>query len=279
MRLDKVLVIGSTGLLGPYLMRAMGPGAVGAARSGAEVDLDCRDAQAVAEALRRVRPDAVVLALGFTDVDGCERDPEKARAVNEGCARNVASALGADVPLVYISTDQVYPDTPGPHAEGGEGPVNEYGASKLAGERAALAHPRSLVLRVNLFGPSLTPGRASLSDFFEGALRAGEPVTLFADVLFSPLHMRTLSALVAEALSKGLTGVYNLGSRDGMSKHDFALALAAHKSLSTGSATRGESSRIPGRAVRPHDMRMDVSRIEQALGRTLPTLKKEIELL
>jgi dTDP-4-dehydrorhamnose reductase len=173
----------------------------------------------------------------------------------------------------------VYPDCKGPHAEGNENPVNIYGRSKLAGETAALSHSGALVLRTNIFGPSRTPGRASLSDFVIGSLSQGKSIQLFEDIYFSPLHMETVCALMVGALEKGLVGVYNMGSREGMSKKDFSLKVALHKELPTDRTKTVKSSHIQGRAPRPKDMRLDVSRIEKALGREMPTLEDEIRNL
>ncbi|MBM3567485.1 MAG: SDR family oxidoreductase [Alphaproteobacteria bacterium] len=269
-----VLITGSGGLLGPYLLEAF-PAAQAPRRS----DCELADAGAVARLIAAAKPDTVVHAAGFTDVDGCEREPVRADRDNRQAAANLAGALPAASQLVFLSTDQVYPDEAGPHCEGGEAPVNAYGKSKLAGEAAVLRHPRGLVLRVNFFGPSRTQGRSSLSDFVIETLRAGRAATFFRDVLFSPLHMTTLAGLIVEAARLGLTGAFNLGCREGASKADFALLLAARFGLSTATATVGESSALPGRAPRPKDLRMDVTRFESALGRSLPSLREEIAKL
>lgn len=278
---DTVLVTGATGLLGPYLVEAatrLGRVIVSGGRDG-DVPCDLTDRSAVDSMVCETAPNVVIHAAGLTDVDRCEREPSLAYALNRETAANVATVLPAPARLVYISTDQVYPDSAGPHAEGSEVPVNVYGRSKLAGERAALARGRTLVLRVNLFGPSRTPGKRSLSDFVAENLAAGNPITLFDDVLFSPLHMASLAALVAECVERGLTGVYNLGSRDGMTKADFGLAIARRLGLDTTCATVGASPARSGRAPRSKDLRLDVGRIEVALGRAMPSLREEIAKL
>jgi dTDP-4-dehydrorhamnose reductase len=80
------------------------------------------------------RPDLVLHAAAWTDVDGAEADPQGAARVNVEGTRNVA-ALGA--PVVYFSTDYVFDGRKaGPYVESDEpGPISEYGGTKLAGER------------------------------------------------------------------------------------------------------------------------------------------------
>lgn len=275
------LITGATGLLSDYLIEACsGRGIVTTtARSGGDIRCDLTDAVAVHALLSDVAPDIVLHAAGLTDVDRCEREPEEAFAVNCTACGHIASALPASAAIVFVSTDQVFPDVPGPHAEDVVAPVNIYGQSKLAGEQAALRHPGALVLRTNFFGPSRREGRASLSDFVIRSLTANQNVTLFSDILFSPLHMATLASLVAEAADGGMTGLFNAGCRDGASKADFAMAVARHKRLQTETARIGASSIMPGRAKRPRDMRMSVGKLEQALGRRMPTLAEEVAKL
>lgn len=278
-----MLVTGSGGLLGPYLLeraRASGTREVVATtlRSG-DRPCDLTDRAAVDALIASVSPTHVIHTAAYTDVDGCERDPQKADTLNRLAVANLAAALPASARLVQVSTDQVYPDAPGLHREGNEGPVNAYGRSKLAGEAAALVRPNSVAVRVNFFGPSRTPGRKSLSDFVVESLRAKKTITLFEDVLFSPLHVATLAGLLVEIATGTMTGAFNLGCNNGTSKAAFGLDVARNEGLSTDTVTIGSSSSVAMRAPRPRDLRMDVSRIEAALGRAMPDLAHEIALL
>lgn len=275
------LITGATGLLADYLIEACRGQAQLAttARSGGDWHCDLSDFAATSALIADLSPEVVIHAAGLTDVDRCEREPDRAFAVNRDAAANLAATLNSAARLVFISTDQVYPDQPGPHAEGNAAPVNIYGKSKLEGEQAALSHPGALVLRTNFFGRSRRSGRHSLSDFVIESLTARQPVIFFADVRFSPLHMSTFASLVAELVNEGTTGVFNVGCREGKSKAEFALTIARHKSFATEMVQLGASSDVPGRAPRSHDLRLDVRRIETILGRPMPTLEEEIRKL
>jgi dTDP-4-dehydrorhamnose reductase len=139
-------VVGAGGMLGQDVVRASG----GAAVSLTHAELDVTDAAAVREALAGA---AVINCAAYTDVDGAESHSAAAHAVNEEGARKVAEAAGR---VLYVSTDYVFDGSKGtPYVESdATAPIQEYGRSKLAGERAtADANPDHLIVRSSwLFG-------------------------------------------------------------------------------------------------------------------------------
>lgn len=281
---SRVLVLGAFGLLGSSLvhhLRSSGHEVLCHSRSGhADVAAELTDKGQVAAALTVVQPDVIVNLAALTNVDECEDNPSAAYRGNVRVVENVAEWIEcrrAACHLVQISTDQVY-DGPGPHREDDLAPSNYYGFSKYAGELAA-AKVASTVLRTNFFGPSECPGRTSLSDWVTGSLRQGKTITVFDDVWFSPLTLRRLSAMLVLAIDRRPRGVFNLGSRDGMSKADFAFALAGVLGLPSELLRRDVSASMRLTAYRPKDMRMDSSRFESAFGLELPTLTEEIASL
>ena len=279
--MSRVLVTGATGLLGPYLVDACRRAGevITTSRNGGDYPCDLTEPADVARLVDAVEPTIVVHAAAMTDVDACERDPDTAVALNCQTVAHLAEAVQNSCRVVVVSTDQVYPDSAGPHGEEDVGPVNVYGRTKLEGERAALSRPRSLVVRTNFFCASRSAGRQSLSDFIEHSLARGAAITLFDDVLFSPLHAKTLSDVIVDLVHCGFEGVVNVGSVDGMSKLEFGLAVADHLGLDTATVRAGNSSDIPGRAPRPRDLRMDVERVQAALQSTMPRLRHEVAKL
>ena len=102
----KVLVIGATGLLGKALIEEWEGDDVTGFGSG---DTDIRNQAQVSSLLARWRPDWTVLAAGYTNVDGCEKDPVHALQVNCAGALNVAcAARDAGSRLLFLSTDYVF---------------------------------------------------------------------------------------------------------------------------------------------------------------------------
>src|SRR5215469_16684958 len=101
----KVLILGGTGLLGKALVREWHSDDVLAMGSR---DVDIRDAPKVREIVAKARPDAIVLAAAYTDVDGCESNPDLAFAVNRDGAGNVAlAAKQVRAKIIFLSSDYV----------------------------------------------------------------------------------------------------------------------------------------------------------------------------
>jgi dTDP-4-dehydrorhamnose reductase len=278
----RVLVLGARGLLGssllPYLQRNGYDALAHARTENGDIVADLTDPSQVTAALGKAHPVIVVNLVALTNVDECERNPRQAYHVNVRTVENIVNwmrAAGNSCHLVQISTDQVY-DGAGPHREEDPSPSNYYGFSKLAGELVAGQVP-STILRTNFFGPSECPQRVSFSDWLVESLRHRRPITVFDDVRFSPLSLPRLVSLIELAMVKRQRGVFNLGSRDGMSKADFAFDLARVTGLSTERVSRGGSAQVPLLAYRPKDMTMDSSRFERAFGVTLPSLRDEIQ--
>ena len=151
--------------------------------------------------------------------------------------------------------------------------------SKLAGESAAATVP-STILRTNFVGRSYREGRISFTDWLHSALRGTAPISVFDDIMFSPLLIDTLCDCIERSIVERPLGVFNLGSRDGMSKADFAFAFAAATGMRTNNLVRGNASAVATLAARrPTDMRMQCDKFEASMGLRLPRLIDEIQLL
>lgn len=281
MALTRTLVTGAQGLLGSTLvphLQARGFDVICHARNrDGYMHADLSDANQVSAMLDKIKPDTIVNLAALTNVDECERNPQQAYLANVKVVENLAKWIrdgGNECHLVQLSTDQVY-DGVGPHKEDEITLPNYYAFSKYAGELAA-AKISSTILRTNFFGPSLCPGRTSLSDWLVESLRQEKPITVFDDIQFSPLSLQSLVELMELVIAQRQQGIFNLGSKEGMSKAGFAFTLAEALKLPTNHMSRGISDKVKLTAYRPKDMRMDSSRFEHTFGVKLPTLKEEI---
>jgi dTDP-4-dehydrorhamnose reductase len=281
--MNKILITGSTGLLGstltPYL-RQCGYHVVSHSRStNADVVFDLIDSEATYEILCQIKPSAIINLVGLTDVDYCENHINLAYLVNTRVVENLVRWISCSAPschLIQVSTDHVY-DGLGPHGEGVISLTNNYALSKYAGELAA-AHIPSTILRTNFSGRSKTMRRVSFTDWVYKSLKNCQQFSVLDDVFFSPLSIETLSEMIELVLQKRPIGIFNLGSHDGFSKADFCFAFAERLGLSTMFMNRITMDQANFyKSNRPKDMRMDSKNFQTKLAVTLPNLNQVID--
>lgn len=223
--MSRVAITGAGGQLGRQLVDAF-------TRAGHEVhglthaEFDITDASG-ADTLRAWRPDVIVNSAAWTDVDGCARDPDRAMRVNGEAAGQVADlAASLDALVVQVSTNEVFDgsaDAPY-HPDDKAGPVNAYGRSKLAGERAvAAATPRHLIVRTAwLFGPE---GTNFVTKILAAAVRmrdAGEPLRLVEDEIGNPTWTPDLADAIVGLVDAGRRGIVHAAGTPPVSRLGWA---------------------------------------------------------
>lgn len=220
----RILITGGGGQLARSLARAL-DGFDVTALSRAE--LDVTDAGAVEAAIAGIASDVVIHCAALTDTSLCEREPERAEAVNGRGAENVAAACARnDARLVAISTNEVF--------DGGKrepyreddvpAPVNAYGRSKLLGERlAAAACPDTLIVRTSwLYGE----GGNNFVEKVRTAASAGKPLRFVEDEIATPTSTEDLAGAVRNLIqTEAPAGVYHLANSGSASRFDWARAI------------------------------------------------------
>lgn len=203
---------------------------------------DITNWEQVKETVRSFQPRFIVNAAAFTDVDGNEREPEKARLVNTtGVEHLLAAGVEVEARLVQVSTDYVFDGTAGPYLEGDKvAPLSVYGRTKLEAERLVLERNGHLVIRANvLFGPDIesqglpVPGtaRASFVRWVVNSLKEGKPIRVVNDQINTPTLTTHLAGAIGKALEQGAAGLYHYGGLEFASRYDFALKIARHFNL------------------------------------------------
>jgi len=207
----RILITGAGGMVG----RALAAHCAGLGDEVVAFDrasLDVADEAAIAVAFARARPEAVVNCAAWTDVDGCEADPARARLVNSRAVGLLAAASrAAGASFVTISTDYVFD---GARAEGfytqrdDPNPLSVYGAAKLEGERRARdASARTSVVRTGwVFGRG---GKNFLATVIERAAR-GERLKAIADAWGTPTYAPHLARRLRELAGLDLPGLYHV---------------------------------------------------------------------
>lgn len=216
----RILVFGAGGMLGTDLLQEWTSDELIPARSR---ETDIRDLLQVRTLVHEVRPDWIVLAAAYTDVDGSEKYPELAYAVNSKGTENVArTAQECGARLLYIGTDYVFdgrttrpyePDDP-------IAPLSIYGKSKAEGELAVRKYLADwCIVRTSwLFG-------ASGASFPEKILRAsesGSELRVVNDQVGSPTYTRDLAVAIRDLIRLDARGIVNVTNEGSCSWFEFA---------------------------------------------------------
>lgn len=226
----------------------------------------------------KIRPKWVLNCAALANLDECEKNPAKARAMNVTAPANLAAAcveFGAG--LVQISTDSVFDGSRGMYSEDDiPSPVNVYASSKLEGERAVRETlPRALVVRTNFIGVPVKSG-AGLADWIATSIESGTPIEGFGDVIFSPLLATTLAERLFNMMDAGLHGLYHLGASDSISKYHLAKLIATEMGHSDAAILRTALSDKPMSVRRPLNTSLVSRRAERALGNRMPTVNDAV---
>jgi len=227
----RVTIFGATGLLGKALMREWKEDEVTGFGSA---DADIRDAEQVLHLVQRTRPDWIVLAAAYTDVDGCETNRDLAFEVNCRGGVNVAQAAkqhGAR--LLFLSTDYVFDGTKTtPYAtDDPRAPRSVYGQSKAEAEvQLGQILPQCCIVRTSwLFG---TGGKCFPNTILK--LAATRPqLEVVGDQRGSPTYSVDLARALIQLCHQEASGVVHVTNRGESSWYDFAREIIARAGLST----------------------------------------------
>jgi len=227
----KVLILGASGLLGKALMREW---------SGDEViglgsrDVDIADRERVLEVVASTRPEWIVLAAAYTDVDGCESHPDLAFAVNRDGAVNVAEAAKrAGAKLLFLSSDYVFDGekTRPYEVEDARNPQSVYGRSKAEAEvRVLEVLPECCIVRTSwLFG---TGGKCFPDTILR--LAASRPsLDVVSDQRGCPTYSADLARAILQLCRRGAHGIVHVNNAGDCSWFDFAREIVKAAGLAT----------------------------------------------
>ena len=223
----RVALTGAGGRLGRALVTAMAASPALEAIPWSRPDYDLDDPLAAERLVDAERPDLVIHAAAWTDVDGCARDPFLAQRRNGDAAAEMARAcVTHGVHLVLVSTNEVFDgrrtDGEGYDRFDDPNPINPYGVSKLAGETSAWqvfateGAPKLEIVRTAwLFGPPGDDFPAKILAAAEQADATGEALRVVADEIGSPTYAPDLAealvALLTAGAPRGIHHVVNDG--------------------------------------------------------------------
>jgi dTDP-4-dehydrorhamnose reductase len=271
----RILLTGRNGQVGWELQKTLAP--LGELTALGRAELDLRDAARIGEAVRAANPDVIVNAAAYTAVDKAESEGDLAFAVNAVAPGILAEeARRSGTLLVHYSTDYVFDGSkPTPYVEDdAPNPLNVYGASKLAGERAIAASGcRHLILRTSwVYGPR---GSNFLLTILRVARERPE-LRVVDDQIGAPTSSRAIARATAQVLRPGAHGTYHISAAGQVSWCGFARAILARVGVAT-PVVPIRSEDYPTAAKRPRNSLLENSRLRADFGVALAPWEAGLE--
>lgn len=227
--------------------------------------------------------DLVLNAAAYSDVDGCERDPERARASNALLARHLAlECQKKKIPNIYVSTDYVFDGLKkSPYVETDRpNPINIYGMTKLEGETHTRAHAWvSAIVRTSwLFG---TGNSRNFVNQIVERLKNESEISVLDDQKDSPTYVKDLAAalenvarrlwgLAGRNSSKAICETYHVCNRGVTTRLEMTLHIRETLQMRGKFVKRAEPAQLQGRlALRPAFASMSPADYEKTFGVTM----------
>jgi dTDP-4-dehydrorhamnose reductase len=251
--------------------------------------LDITDPVKTASFLHKIKPDWIINCAAYNQVDKAESDYQNALLVNGTAVKNIADALkDSTCRFIHISTDYVFDGTSNtPYFDSSTpNPVSAYGKSKLEGEKAALTHYGSMVIRTSWLYSSFG------NNFVKTIIRLAnekDSVRVVSDQTGSPTYALDLAEAIMQIVSGVIrnqlafnSGIYSYSNEGVCSWYDFALAIIEEAELKC-EVIPVSTSEYPVAAKRPAYSVMNKSKIKENYNLTIPhwrsSLKRCIKVL
>ncbi len=287
----RILLLGKVGQLGWELARCLPP--LGEVLAFDYPEIDLGRPESARDLVRASRPALIVNATAYTDVDRAEQEENLAMAVNAEAPGVLAEeAKRIRAAFVHFSTDYVFDGTKGaPYVEADPvHPLNAYGRSKLAGERAVQsAGGASLILRTSWVYSTRQGGFVTK---VLGWARRSETLRIVEDQVSAPTWARLLAEVTAQLVARmgadpfGWTlergGLYHLAGDGFASRFEWAQRILdldpARGEQTVRSLLPAKSADFPTPAVRPAFSALNCNLFYNTFGLRLPPWQEALKL-
>jgi dTDP-4-dehydrorhamnose reductase len=264
----RILLLGHKGMLGSDLLLKLNLQHEVVGMDIEEIDIVSADE--CEKAIKETKPDILINAAAYTDVDGCETAKEECFAVNAEAVKNIAEVCrNKNIRIIHFSTDYVFDGTARkPYKEDDQcNPINVYGASKLAGERylQSLADDYVLIRTSWLYG---VKGKNFVQTILDKA-KTTPRLSVVDDQIGSPTYTKDLAAAVDLLIFQNLKGIFHVTNRGNCSWYQFAVKILQESGLDDVKVIAIKSYKLPRPAMRPAYSVLSMQKFIATTGKTM----------
>lgn len=273
----RILLTGAQGMLGRDLCRILAPEHILIPIDIHEVDI--RQHRALVNYLRKESFDIIIHSAAYTDVDGCEQNPNLANSVNGLGTKYIAEfARDTGTELVYVSTDFIFDGRKTePYLESDiPNPLSVYGKSKLDGERyiQELINQYYIVRTSWLFGKH---GKNFVDTIIKKA-EANEILRVVNDQIGSPTYSLDLAEAIGLLIKTKNYGIYHISNSGTCSWYEYAYEILKYKGIAANTKVVSISSTELDRpAKRPQYSKLNTAKYEHLTGNKLRSWQEAVK--
>ena len=279
----KILILGSSGILGRQLYKEL--------KKNKNIELfhtgirkrnfDFTKKIKFRKFILSIAPNLIINCIAYTNIENCENHKQLSKKINFGIVNeifNLKAQKKLKFNFIHFSTDQFYNQKKNkPSKEVSKiFLINNYCIHKRMAELECIKN-KSLIFRTNFFGRSIK--NKTFSDWIFYNFKKNKKIYLFNDVYFNPLRIITIAKIISSIIMQkkySYNGIFNLGSKNGIIKSDFALLFAKKTRVVNNNYEYKNVNKLL-KVKRSNNMIMDVSKFEKNFQIKLPSIKNEIQ--
>ena len=244
------------------------------------ISIDLEDLVRLQDLILKIRPNAIIHAGSYTDVDGCELNKRHAWRVNVESTRTIAKiSKVVNSYLIYISTDYVFDGSKGRYSEEDTpSPINYYGLTKLLGEEAVKSQDilYTIVRTSAIYGVGY--GKVNFGKYIIEKLSRKESIKALKDQYVSPTLNTLLAKSIVELLEIRYPGTLHIAG-ERMSRYQFAKTVAERLGFDPGLVVEAYERDFKWVAPRPRDSSLDCGRARGVLKVDFYSTDRAMEVL
>jgi len=233
------------------------------------IQLDITNKEKVKSTVKDYKPDIIINAAAYTNVDGCETERELSWRVNVDAVKNliIASRYNASQ-IIHVSTDYIFDGVKGGYDEDSTpNPLSFYGKSKLASENALFASGVTCsVIRTMIIYGNGKNVKKNFALWLADKLGNNEPVKIVDDQFGMPTMVDDLGLALVRIVDRERTGVYNVCGSEYLSRYEFAMKLADIFEYDSGMIEPIKTAELQQAAARPMNSSFVLLKAETELG-------------
>ena len=213
-------------------------------------------------------PDFIINTAGYTNVDLCEDNKEKAHNVNVGILKNILKFMSKKTKLIHISSDYIFDGKNALYKEDSiPNPINYYGKTKLESENLIRSSNRKyIIIRTGNLYSQFTNLKSNRLSWIFNKLSNNESIYAVEDMFSKPTNTCTIPPIILSLLPISDNLIINYAGQDSLSIYDFAVLVSQVFDFEKNLINKCKLKDMDFKAERPKDVSLSTDFISEIIN-------------